>query len=944
MAADQRKKPVTTVRIAATSHDKGRLRKKKNLGLFPWVRRSNIISLQWDDKNSSVVAKREQIGLSQRHLISFGSYVSNCPNVLADVLTLPQEVFGLDIVKQVLSYEVWQTLLSENERQYLMQFLPEGVDTHKIVQELLVGHNNFHFGNPFVKWSASLCCGNLHPDFILNQEHSFWASKKTYYSDLVKYHNGMINNLLMWKERWATLKNPEDTVRKMWRSRKQAGSMSPDMNEYKLYKVKEDVVGISESGSSDAEENAGSSDDQNLVSRHRELQQRKLILEDGYNDLAAGLKMIERPKKGERLHKQNIQSCDGSKYMSYIKVSRKQHQHVKSSMKHSSNSIQSRSLNRVLGNLHSFHIQPLEIFEEEERKKLHTHWLQLATKDVPAAFANFRRWQLAKSQLHLFWKQEIEEKLVSLNKLDQHEEKKRPCITSPTLVDNRASSNEAADEMEIEEIKQSDFLLEEHQDNGACNEKSIVLSGVVKKGKSDSIIKEMMGDEAGRFESASERDSEFALASMQNQHVQEITELSGSHKLCLIEAAASDFVIRERDDRQSHAPENLERVVGANAVGQEVPLSSSSNVWPPVSIGTSYCHSTSNCNSGSAQYLSPGYPGEQRSGLINLEFDNDDEVARSNLWHKQSHNGSFLSSYAAGGDVQGQNELLHHHFFKDPDTLPCNRHEQKHTQFDFEQLQSSSSVSVGRSQYFGKLGEKINMQMPLVDLVREKSLNDVEADVGSNIIQERMFSAEGFRYGIPMPRPMSSDKSIQRDWAANAPAQTLSSLQSLFGYGELVQNGITGDDQTFDGWSNSESSSHVTGVSNRINVDGSLYVGGLSQCNNSNNTELPYLAPFDLVQVPGQQFSESGFGSSSFYGGSGISVVPSVINNNVFLHPQGHLLTGPESSSSVSLPPPLVKNSNPLLVQATGSFDIPPQNNSVLQDSMIKPFLRPWNG
>lgn len=44
-------------------------------------------------------------------------------------------------------------------------------------------------------------------------------------------------------------------------------------------------------------------------------------------------------------------------------------------MKQSGKSIQSRSLNRVLGNLDSFHVQPYEVFVEEEQEKLHQHWL-----------------------------------------------------------------------------------------------------------------------------------------------------------------------------------------------------------------------------------------------------------------------------------------------------------------------------------------------------------------------------------------------------------------------------------------------------------------------------------------------------------------------------------------------------------------------------------------
>lgn len=44
-------------------------------------------------------------------------------------------------------------------------------------------------------------------------------------------------------------------------------------------------------------------------------------------------------------------------------------------MKQSGKSIQSKSLNHVLGNLDEIHVQPYEVFVKEEQKKLHEHWL-----------------------------------------------------------------------------------------------------------------------------------------------------------------------------------------------------------------------------------------------------------------------------------------------------------------------------------------------------------------------------------------------------------------------------------------------------------------------------------------------------------------------------------------------------------------------------------------
>lgn len=115
MAADQRKRGLNSA-IISTSRELGRAKKKK-VGLLQGDlnRRSNI-SLKWDDKKKSVVAIREQIGLSRKDMIPFIDHVPLCHNILADVLSVPQEIFDLDNLKEVLSSEVmliaWRCLIS----------------------------------------------------------------------------------------------------------------------------------------------------------------------------------------------------------------------------------------------------------------------------------------------------------------------------------------------------------------------------------------------------------------------------------------------------------------------------------------------------------------------------------------------------------------------------------------------------------------------------------------------------------------------------------------------------------------------------------------------------------------------------------------------------------------------------------------------------------------
>ncbi|CAK9142212.1 unnamed protein product [Ilex paraguariensis] len=98
--------------------------------------RSNIC-LEWDDKKKSVIAKREQISISRRELFPFIDAVPHCSNILADVFTVPHEIFELENLTEV--------HLSENERNLLTSFLPKEAEPHKVVQELLAG-DNFHFG------------------------------------------------------------------------------------------------------------------------------------------------------------------------------------------------------------------------------------------------------------------------------------------------------------------------------------------------------------------------------------------------------------------------------------------------------------------------------------------------------------------------------------------------------------------------------------------------------------------------------------------------------------------------------------------------------------------------------------------------------------------------------------------------------------------------------
>ncbi|KAF9597420.1 hypothetical protein IFM89_018707 [Coptis chinensis] len=60
-----------------------------------------------------------------------------------------KDVFGLEDLIGVLSYEVWETQLSEAEKSFLCQFLREGTNAKEVMQALLK-RESLHFGNPFM--------------------------------------------------------------------------------------------------------------------------------------------------------------------------------------------------------------------------------------------------------------------------------------------------------------------------------------------------------------------------------------------------------------------------------------------------------------------------------------------------------------------------------------------------------------------------------------------------------------------------------------------------------------------------------------------------------------------------------------------------------------------------------------------------------------------------
>lgn len=108
MAADQRKKKRVnaTSLVGCTSSEKYRVNRRKLQDQQHDLNMRPNISLEWDGRKKSVVSKREQIGIARRHLIPFVVPGPSSHCILADVLPVPQEIFSIGNLSEVLSNEV----------------------------------------------------------------------------------------------------------------------------------------------------------------------------------------------------------------------------------------------------------------------------------------------------------------------------------------------------------------------------------------------------------------------------------------------------------------------------------------------------------------------------------------------------------------------------------------------------------------------------------------------------------------------------------------------------------------------------------------------------------------------------------------------------------------------------------------------------------------------
>ncbi|GER34436.1 nuclear factor related to kappa-B-binding protein [Striga asiatica] len=149
--------------------------------------------------------------------------------------SIPYELFDLPGLKDVLSMEVWNEILSEEERFALSKYLPD-VDHENFMWTLkeLFSGDSLHFGSPIDKLFEMLKGGLCEPRVALYRQGLNFLQRRRHYHNLRKHHNAMVNNLCQIRDAWLNYEGSsiEEKLRVLNIMRSQKSLMNENMEEY----------------------------------------------------------------------------------------------------------------------------------------------------------------------------------------------------------------------------------------------------------------------------------------------------------------------------------------------------------------------------------------------------------------------------------------------------------------------------------------------------------------------------------------------------------------------------------------------------------------------------------------------------------------------------------------------------------------------------------------
>lgn len=155
---------------------------------------------EYDDADSGA-------GSDDFDLLELGETRSEFCQVGDQTCSIPFELYDLPDLHGVLSLEVWNDCLTEEERFSLTKYLPDmDEETFMCTLKELFEGSNFHFGSPITKLFQMLKGGLCEPRVSLYRQGLSFFQKHQHYHLLRKHHDSIVTSLLQMRDAWKNCK------------------------------------------------------------------------------------------------------------------------------------------------------------------------------------------------------------------------------------------------------------------------------------------------------------------------------------------------------------------------------------------------------------------------------------------------------------------------------------------------------------------------------------------------------------------------------------------------------------------------------------------------------------------------------------------------------------------------------------------------------------------
>jgi hypothetical protein len=171
-----------------------------------------------DEEEFPIIAESEEddefndcdsgAGSDDFDLLELGESGEEFCQIWDQTCSIPFEMYDLHGLRNLLSVDIWNDCLTDEERFSLTKFLPE-MDQETFMRTLkqLFTGCNFHFGSPISKLFDMLKVGLCEPRVALYRQGLHFFQKRHHYHVLRKYQNSMVTNLYHIRDAWTNCKS-----------------------------------------------------------------------------------------------------------------------------------------------------------------------------------------------------------------------------------------------------------------------------------------------------------------------------------------------------------------------------------------------------------------------------------------------------------------------------------------------------------------------------------------------------------------------------------------------------------------------------------------------------------------------------------------------------------------------------------------------------------------